>query len=180
MSSPSPSRRLLDPGLIVILVLGAAGAVLTYSDDGLTGVWRTVSDDTLLFLGILPKVAAGCVIGAFLTLLIPRETIIRLVGSESGLRGLFVATLAGILIPGGPFTVFPVTVAFLAAGADRGAAVAFVTAWHVVGLNRAVIWELPFFGYEFVLLRWAISLPFPLIAGLVARLVPWPKVEGGR
>jgi len=178
LSQPSPSRRLIDPGIVIVVVLAIAGAVVTFRQGGFDAVRRIVVDDTLLLLGILPKVAAGCLIGALITLLVPRETVVRLVGSESGLRGLLIATLAGLVVPGGPFTVFPITVAFLAVGADRGAAIAFVTAWHVVGLNRAIIWEMPFFGAEFVGLRMLVSIPFPVLAGFAARLLPWPRDDG--
>jgi uncharacterized membrane protein YraQ (UPF0718 family) len=171
VNTPSNRRRLLDPGLVIIIVLASIGAGLTYRDGGMAAVWAIIEDDSLLFLEILPKVAAGCLIGALITLLVPREVIIRLVGSESGLRGLAIATLAGILMPGGPFTVFPVTVAFLTIGADAGAAIAFLTAWHVLGLNRAIIWEMPFFGPHFVGLRVAVSIFFPVIVGLVARFL---------
>ena len=75
---------------------------------------------------MLPKVLAGCLIGAFVTLLLPRETIARWVGAESGIAGILVATVAGAILPGGPFTIYPVAGAFLAAGADAGAACAFV------------------------------------------------------
>ncbi len=169
VSTAPKRRRLLDPGLVIIIVLASIGAGLTYRDQGMAAVWAIIEDDSLLFLEILPKVAAGCLIGALITLLVPREVIVRLVGSESGLRGLVIATLAGILMPGGPFTVFPVTVAFLTIGADAGAAIAFVTAWHVIGLNRAIIWEMPFFGPHFVVMRVGVSLLFPLLIGLVAR-----------
>ena len=47
-----------------------------------------------------------------------------------------------------------------------GAAVA----WLLIGINRAIIWEMPFFGADFVLFRFAISLPMPILLGLVARL----------
>jgi len=171
VTNPPARRRLLDPGLIVIIALALAGAVVTYRKDGFAAVLAVVEEDSLLFLEILPKVAAGCLIGALITLLVPREAIVRLAGSESGLRGLLIATLAGILMPGGPFTVFPVTVAFLSIGADAGAAIAFVTAWHVIGLNRAIIWEMPFFGPHFVAMRVAVAIFFPIIVGLAARFV---------
>lgn len=170
-TKPPSRRRLLDPGLIVIIILAGLGAIAAYRDGGMDAIAAIIAEDSLLFVEILPKVAAGCLIGALITLLVPRETIVRLVGGESGLRGLVIATLAGILMPGGPFTVFPVTVAFLAIGADAGAAMAFVTAWHVIGLNRAIIWEMPFFGPHFVIERVAVSVFFPLLIGLCARLL---------
>ncbi|MCA4923504.1 MAG: hypothetical protein ING86_12030, partial [Methylobacterium sp.] len=35
--------------------------------------------------------------------------------------------------------------------------------------NRAVIWEMPFFGTDFVLFRFLVSLPMPVLLGLAAR-----------
>ena len=68
-------------------------------------------------------------------------------------------------LPGGPLTIYPVAGAFLVLGADIGTAVAFITAWNLLGYNRALIWELPFFGAEFVGWRIVIALPLPLLAG---------------
>ena len=42
---------------------------------------------------MLPKVLAGCLIGAFVTLLLPRELVARWVGHESGFAGLLIAAL---------------------------------------------------------------------------------------
>jgi uncharacterized membrane protein YraQ (UPF0718 family) len=167
----------LDIGLLTILVLAAAGAVVVFRRSGWDGVLHVLHQDTLLLLTIIPKVAAGALIGVLITLLLPRETILKWVGAESGLRGLLIAALAGTFLPGGPFTIFPMAAAFLVVGADRGAVIAFVTAWHVIGFNRALIWEVPFLGPEFVVLRTAICLAFPIIAGLLARLVPWPPAK---
>jgi uncharacterized membrane protein YraQ (UPF0718 family) len=91
------------------------------------------------------------------------------VGSESGLLGLLVAMTMGAVLPGGPLTIYPLAGAFLVLGADVGTAVAFITAWNLLGYNRALIWELPFFGPEFVAWRIVIALPLPIIAGLLAR-----------
>jgi uncharacterized membrane protein YraQ (UPF0718 family) len=73
------------------------------------------------------------------------------------------------ILPGGPFTIYPVAAAFLAAGADAGAACAFVISWTLIGYTRAIVWELPFFGLDFVAWRIAFSLPLPILAGLAAR-----------
>jgi uncharacterized membrane protein YraQ (UPF0718 family) len=95
----------------------------------------------------------------------------RLVGAESGLTGLVIATFAGIIMPGGPVTVYPVAGAFLAVGADVGAALAFVTSWTLLGYARVLVWELPFFGTNFVLWRMLVALTFPVIVGVLGRWV---------
>ena len=110
---------------------------------------------------MLPKVLAGCLIGAFVTLLLPREMVARWVGHESGFTGLLIAAFFGFLLPGGPITIYPV--------------VAFIVSWTLIGYTRALVWELPFFGADFVIWRMVAAIPLPIIAGLLARIA----VRGG-
>lgn len=66
-------------------------------------------------------------------------------------------------------TSFPVALAIGGSGADIGAVVAYITAWSVLGVNRLIVWEMPFMGEDFALMRECISLPIPILAGLLAR-----------
>jgi len=172
----SPVRRILgwlkqlDWGLLIVATLSFGAMARVLATEG-TGVAREIlAEDLWLYVSILPKVMLGCLIGALIRLLISREMIERFVGEGSGLAGLAIATLTGMLFPAGPFTIFPLAVVLLASGADRGAAIAFISAWLLVGINRAIIWEMPFFGTDFVLFRFLISLPMPVLLGLWARL----------
>jgi uncharacterized membrane protein YraQ (UPF0718 family) len=142
-----------------------------YLRDGSARFREILTSDVLLFVDILPKVLAACLIASFVAVLMPRETVVRWVGAESGLVGLMIATLAGIVCPGGPITIFPIAAAFVAVGADVGATVAFIVSWTLLGYGRALVWELPFFGPEFVIWRSLVALPLPIVAGLLARLL---------
>ena len=154
----------------IILSISIAAGVAVYLRDGTDKVIAILTKDLELLVGMLPKMAAGCLIAAFVTRLLPREVVARVVGSESGLLGILVAMTMGAVLPGGPLTIYPVAGAFLVLGADVGTAVAFITAWNLLGYNRALIWELPFFGPEFVGWRILIALPLPIIGGLLARM----------
>ena len=46
-----------------------------------------LSSDVSLFVDMLPKVLAGCLIGAFVTLLLPREMVARWVGTNPDCSG---------------------------------------------------------------------------------------------
>jgi uncharacterized membrane protein YraQ (UPF0718 family) len=153
---------------IIAAVSITAGAIV-YFRDGADKFIAILSNDLWLFTSMLPKMAAGCLIAAFVTRLLPREVVARVVGGESGLVGILIAMVMGAVLPGGPLTIYPVAGAFLLLGADVGTAVAFITAWNLLGYNRALIWELPFFGPEFVGWRILFALPLPIIAGLMAR-----------
>lgn len=169
--SPRRRRRAFDWSTAAIATVAAGAALAVYWRDGPAAFFAILDSDLVLFGVMLPKVLAGCLIGAFVGLLLPRELVARWVGHESGLSGLLIAVAFGFVLPGGPLTIYPVAGAFLVMGADVGAVVSFVASWNLIGYTRALVWELPFFGGDFVIWRMVEALPLPLIAGLLARAV---------
>jgi uncharacterized membrane protein YraQ (UPF0718 family) len=162
----------------VIGIISFTAGLVVYLRDGSARFTAILSNDLSLFASMLPKMAAGCLVSAFVTRLLPREVVARLVGTESGMLGLLIATLMGSALPGGPLTIYPVAGAFLVLGADAGTAIAFITAWNLLGYNRALIWEMPFFGSDFVFWRIMVALPLPFLAGALARGVL--RLQAGR
>ena len=152
-------------------MLVTASAIAVYLRDGRDRFFDIFYHDLRLFGDVLLKVAAGCLIGSFLARLLPREFVAKWIGAESGFVGLLVATIIGIFLPGGPITIYPVASALLLVGADIGATVAFITSWTLLGYTRALVWEIPFFGLDYVLWRSLFSLPLPILAGLAARMI---------
>jgi uncharacterized membrane protein YraQ (UPF0718 family) len=132
--------------------------------------------DVSLLTNVMPRVFIAISIAALVWFLIPRDRISALVGSESGMRGLIIATIAGTITPGGPASAYALLAVLAASGADRGALVAYITAWATLGLQRVLVWDVPFMGAEFAFLRILISLPLPVIAGLIARRLPMTLV----
>lgn len=173
MAAPMKKPLWKDGGFLIIAFMALGAGIAVYLRDGAQKVLEILRADTLLLITVLPKVAAGVLVAAFLRLLLPREVVAKWIGARSGLKGLAVATLAGAIIPGGPMTIFPIAAALYVSGADRGATIAFLTSWLTLGINRAIVWELSFFGPEFVLLRMAVSLPVPILVGLAARVLPF-------
>jgi uncharacterized membrane protein YraQ (UPF0718 family) len=164
-------RKPFDWSTAVIAAIVITAAIIVYVRDGRARFMEIFTSDFLLFVDVLPKVLAACLIAAFVAVLMPREAVVRWVGAESGWTGLLIATLAGVICPGGPLTIFPIASAFVAVGADVGAIVAFVTSWTLLGYARVLVWELPFFGIDFVLWRMLAALPLPMVAGALARLI---------
>jgi uncharacterized membrane protein YraQ (UPF0718 family) len=162
-------RKPFDWSTALIAALAGGSAAIVYLREGLDRFLAILGSDLVLFGDMLPKMLAGCLIGGFVTMLLPRETVARLIGAESGLLGLLIATATAAVLPGGPFTIYPVAAAFLTVGADAGTAIAFITSWMLLGYNRALVWELPFFGGDFVVWRIVLSLPIPILAGLLGR-----------
>jgi uncharacterized membrane protein YraQ (UPF0718 family) len=163
-------RKPVDWSTAVMAALVAGCALVVYLRDGRQRIVDILIADLDLFADMLPKVLAGCLIGAFVAALLSRELVGRWLGGNSGLVGLVIATLAGTIFPGGPITIYPVSAALLVIGADVGVAVAFITSWTLLGYARALVWELPFFGPDFVVWRIVAAVPLPILAGLLARL----------
>lgn len=167
-SGNTRSGRLFDGSFLFLLALAAltgAAAVLVKGPGAIPIAAEIVFAD--LFL-ILPMIALGVVVGTLFTLLVPREAVARHLGDQAGLRGILLAALVGTVMPAGPFAAFPLVLALGRSGAAIGPLIAFLTAWATVGLNRLIIWEIPFMGWEFGLLRFFSTLPLPILAGLLA------------
>jgi uncharacterized membrane protein YraQ (UPF0718 family) len=168
---PGRIRKPVGWSTISIAVLVAVSAALVYRRDGAAGVWEILKHDLALFGGILPRVLAGCLLGAFITEILPHEKVSRSLGPNSGLKGLLIGAAFGAILPGGPFTAYPVASALLTVGADFGATIAMVVSWTLIGYGRAIAWELPIMGTEFTVWRIVISLPLPILAGALGRFV---------
>ena len=161
---PGHIRKPVGWSMYVIGVLVAVSAALVWRRDGTAGVLEILTHDLTLFGGILPRVLAGCLLGAFIAEILPHEKVSRSLGPNSGLTGLLIGTAFGAILPGGPFTAYPV-------GADFGATIAMVVSWTLIGYGRAIAWELPIMGTDFTLWRIVISLPLPVLAGALGRFV---------
>ena len=168
---PGRVRKPIGWSMIFILVLVVVSAALVWRRDGIDGVLNILTHDLLLFGEILPRVLAGCLLGAFIAEILPHDKVSRALGPTSGMKGLLIGTAFGAVLPGGPFTAYPVAAPLLTVGADFGATIALVVSWTLIGYGRAVTWELPILGTEFTLWRIVISLPIPVLAGALGRFV---------
>lgn len=154
---------------MVFVGLALGSGLLCLWLGGWDAVRRALGQAGGLLLLVIPQLGAGLLIGGLIQQLVHRDRVTKLLGSGSGARGLMLAAFAGMMTPGGPFTSFPIVYALWVAGADAGALVAYVAAWSLIGLYRLIIWDIPFLGFDVSLLRFFVSLPLPLLAGILAR-----------
>ena len=167
------ASALTAPSLIFFAFLATAAALALYVLRGPELFADTLTADLRLIGVVLPRLVGAALVAGFVRVLVPAELISRWVGSRSGLRGLIAATLAGTVSLGGPITVFALAATLRLSGADRGALVAYITSWALLGVNRILIWEIPLMGVDFALLRLAVSAALPVLAGLLARALPF-------
>ena len=118
----------------------------------------------------LPLLLIAFIIAGYVKVLAPQDLVSSWIGPDSGWRGLLVGTGAGMLLPGGPYVVFPLIAALYQAGAGLGPTLAIITSWSALAL-LTVSFELPFLGWRFTLLRVGMGLAIPLLVGLIGTIL---------
>lgn len=122
-----------------------------------------------MIVEILPLLMFAFIVAGMVQVLLPQELLSRWIGEESGLKGIFIGTVAGGLTPGGPYVSLPLVAGLLKAGAGIGTVVAFLTAWSLWAVARLPM-ELGILGWKFTFVRLACTFFFPPIAGFLAQM----------
>jgi uncharacterized membrane protein YraQ (UPF0718 family) len=167
----SMKRRKPDM-LIPTLVMGSLALTLFliayFRGEGqhISGIRSALS----MTLEIIPLLIFAFIIAGLVQVLLSNEIIARWVGSESGMRGIIIGSVAGGLCPGGPFVSLPIAAGLLRAGASMGTMVAFVTGWSVWAVSRLPM-EVGVLGLRFTLIRLVCTAIFPPLAGLIAHII---------
>ena len=153
-----------------LIMVGIALAMWIYAhsrdDDsarrGVSVGWQTLKRTLLLLL------IAFAIVG-YVEVLAPQDLVRTWIGPNSGLRGVLIGTIAGMLLPGGPYVVFPLIGALYQNGAGLGPTLAMITSWAALAL-LTVSFELPFLGWRFSVLRLSLGLFAPILVGLLGWL----------
>lgn len=157
--------------LIPTIIMGALAAIFLiigyYKGQGqhITGIKSAMN----MTVQILPLLVFALIVAGMVQALLPQELISKWIGAESGIRGIFIGTVAGALAPGGPYVSLPVAAGLLRTGAGVGTMVAFLTGWSLWAVIRLPM-EVGILGWKFTLIRLASTFFFPPIAGLIAHL----------
>ncbi len=152
---------------IIMAVLAIIFIFFTYRKGGTPLLAVGFKDASNMLLQIVPLLIFSFIIAGIIPLLIPRETISRWVGVESGWRGLLIGTVVGGLLPGGPYICLPMIAGLLRVGASVGTMVAMLFGWELLAFTRLPL-EVGILGWKFTLIRFACGFFFPPIAGLIA------------
>ena len=131
--------------------------------NGTVLAWSTAKRNAALL------VVAFIIVG-YVNVLSPTQLVQEWIGPDSGWSGLFLAEIIGMLLPGGPYVVFPLIAVLYGAGAGLGPAITLITSWATQALLTITI-ELPFMGWRFAAIRWGLGIIVPVLAGAVAQLI---------
>ncbi len=157
-------RPVFDLSTLILTLAALALAVIAYLRD--PGLPLIGARNGLTFLGfILPRLIPAMILAGLVQVVVPQEYVSRHFGRQSGLKAIVIASVAGLLTPGGPMVSMPFMVALANSGVAMAPLVAYMTAWSLFGMQRIISWEAPIMGWHFVFVRFVSSLTFPVLAG---------------
>src|SRR3989304_4950493 len=106
----------VDISTVILVVLAVVFTVLAYLKDP-SLPWIGARNGLSLLWFILPRLVPALILTGMLQVLIPQEYVSRYFGREAGFRGIVIASIAGVLPPGGPVVSVPLMVALAHSGA---------------------------------------------------------------
>jgi uncharacterized membrane protein YraQ (UPF0718 family) len=159
----------IDATLLLLLALLGVLAWVAWLRGGSELLLGGLGEGSRLLLRFAPVIAVSFLAAGFADALVPREWVRAQLGEGSGLRGILLASGAGVLTPAGPFVSMPIAAVMIRSGAAAGPVVAFLTGWSLLALHRFVAWEVPILGWRFAALRYGVCVVLAPLAGLLAR-----------
>lgn len=121
-----------------------------------------------MLIEILPLLVFAFIIAGMVQVLVPKEILSKWVGTEAGMRGIFIGSVAGAFCPGGPFVSLPIAVGLVRSGASIGTIIAFLTGWSLWAFARLPM-EVAILGWKITLIRFMSTFIFAPIAGIIAQ-----------
>jgi len=152
------------------LVFSIALAILCWGIDAETterGMSLTVNG-VVEMIGFLPPIFI--LLGLF-DVWVERETVVRLMGTESGLKGAFLAFMLGSLAAGPLYMAFPVAVVLLKKKAGLFQIFVFIGTWAIAKVPM-LLFETSCFGLSYTSIRFVCNVSaILLIAWIMCRIL---------
>jgi uncharacterized membrane protein YraQ (UPF0718 family) len=159
-------KKRMDASFLILLGLTVAALGVALVRDPALAV-RGFQSSGRLFSSVWMELALGFVLAGLLDVLIPSPVLSRWMGEENLGRGILVGWGAGLVMPGGPYLVFPVVANLFRSGAAPGPLIALLTAKTLVSPVRMLTYEAPLLGWPMTLARLIPGLFLPPALGWV-------------
>ena len=157
----------MDASLIVLgVLLVAAIAVAAQRDPALP--MAGLSSALHLAGQVAPALALGFLLAGFIEVLVPPAQLVALLGGNENLgRSVLIGWGLGLVLPGGPYVLFPVMAKLYQQGVAPGAIITLITAQTLASPIRMLTYEAPLLGWPMTLARLIPALLLPPLIGLL-------------
>ena len=176
MTRAAGARRKMDASLWILLALVVASAAFAFAKDAALP-WKGLQASGRLLNGVWIELVLGFLFAGLMDVLLPAPVLSQWLGDERPGRGILVGWAAGLIIPGGPYLLFPVVASLFQKGAAPGPLITLLTAKTLVSPIRMLTYEAPLLGWPLTLARF---IPGVLIAPVMGVIGQWLyRVLGG-
>ncbi|MGB9840222.1 permease [Thermovenabulum sp.] len=123
------------------------------------------------FLNMLAVIPLIFLLLGLLDTWVPRETIIKLLGEGSGIKGIILSIFLGSAAAGPLYGAFPVAEVMIKKGAKLSNILIFLGAWSTLKIPM-FLFEMTSLGSRFAITRWIVDVVgIILIAALIDRII---------
>jgi len=167
-------KKFLKQYLFFLITLVLLGILFIFKFDAGLKATDVVVYSFKEMLLVLPPIF---ILIGLLDVWIPKETMIRLMGEGSGVKGILLAFLFGTVAAGPLYAAFPVAIVFMKKHVKFSNIVILLGAWGATKLPM-LLFEMTALGFKFALLRLAINIPvIIIIAYLMGALIKKDEVQ---
>ncbi len=150
----------------LILTAVMVGLYIFNESAGVKAFFLTL-DNIGQMLAILPAIF---ILVGLLDVWVPKETMVKLMGQESGFKGIFIALFLGSAAAGPLYGAFPIAALLLKKGARLAYVIFFLGAWSSTKIPF-ILFESANLGLKFTAIHIGVSIPsYLLIAYLIEKM----------
>ena len=168
MAQKGRKSNMIVPTIVMGIIAIVLIAIAYFKGQGqhITGLQSAAK----MTIQILPLIIFAFIIAGMIQSLMPQQLVSKWIGTESGIRGILIGTVAGGFSPGGPYVSLPIAVGLLKSGAGVGTMVAYLTGWSLWAIARIPM-DVGILGWKLTVIRLVCTFFFPPIAGLIAHAI---------
>lgn len=159
-------KPLIDAVKYIIISAGIIGSVAIFSPSKAGEINVVVATTMSKLIGIM--IGVIILIGLIQVWLTPKQ-ISKLIGKESGVKGMLIASIFPIVLGGSIITIFPLLVTLREKGVPNRIIIAFIVAW--AGKAPLLPLEVSFLGINFAVLRIILVIPMAVILGILGEKI---------
>lgn len=161
-------RKRVDASLWILLGLTVVLAAVAFWTDRQLPL-RGLGASARLFRSVWIELLLGFVVAGLVDVLVPSQVLVRWLGGEAPTRGILVGWVVGLLLPGGPYLLFPIVANLFGKGVAAGPLIALVSAKTLVSPVRMLTYEAPLLGWPLTLARFIPGVLLPPVLGLLGQ-----------
>lgn len=129
------------------------------------------ADNLKELLAIMPPIF---LLMGLLDVWVQKETMIKLMGKGSGLKGMIIAFLLGSFAAGPAYVSFPFAAVLMKKGSEFFNVLIFIGAWSATKIPIS-LFEASVMGWKFMLTRYAIDIPVIILIAYITDKVISPN-----